>query len=117
MDREPPRFTRTYTIFPITALSRSLLGDEALEPFADRLHLRRVEPAQRGVEQDRWLDERGAARQRCDRLAMPGEARRRAGLGDKRRSEEHTSELQSLMRTSYAVFCLNNNKHNTSYLT
>src|SRR3546814_7070123 len=30
-----------------------------------------------------------------------------------RRSEEHTSELQSLMRTSYAVFCLKNKKHNT----
>src|SRR3546814_1107332 len=31
------------------------------------------------------------------------------------RSEEHTSELQSLMRISYAVFCLNNTKHNTSH--
>src|SRR3546814_3334797 len=32
------------------------------------------------------------------------------------RSEEHTSELQSLMRISYAVFCLQKNKHNTTYI-
>src|SRR3546814_2219492 len=32
------------------------------------------------------------------------------------RSEEHTSELQSLMRISYAVFCLNKNKHNINYI-
>src|SRR3546814_60102 len=37
-----------------------------------------------------------------------------AGRGDSARSEEHTSELQSLMRISYAVFCLKNTKHNTS---
>src|SRR3546814_3453414 len=35
----------------------------------------------------------------------------KAGVVEKRRSEEHTSELQSLMRNSYAVFCLNKNKY------
>src|SRR3546814_3372890 len=37
-----------------------------------------------------------------------------AGLGSRERSEEHTSELQSLMRISYAVFCLKKKTHNTS---
>src|SRR3546814_5180423 len=41
-------------------------------------------------------------------IGHPGGDPRRKGRGD-RRSEEHTSELQSLMRTSYAVFCLNKN--------
>src|SRR3546814_1460916 len=37
--------------------------------------------------------------------------------GDRHRSEEHTSELQSLMRTSYAVFCLKKNNNPTTHLT
>src|SRR3546814_7275687 len=46
---------------------------------------------------------------------LRGEAPHRPPLrrpGDQERSEEHTSELQSLMRTSYAVFCLKKKKHN-----
>src|SRR3546814_3165339 len=52
-----------------------------------------------------------------DRLPLCRSARQGAqrGLGMKARSEEHTSELQSLMRTSYAVFCLKNkNSHTTT---
>src|SRR3546814_7002157 len=47
---------------------------------------------------------------RCRRAGRPGEMEERC----RKRSEEHTSELQSLMRISYAVFCLKKKKHNTS---
>src|SRR3546814_19739199 len=51
------------------------------------------------------------------RVRNPGPRQDRAGQarqrGDDDRSEEHTSELQSLMRISYAVFCLKKKKHNT----
>src|SRR3546814_1750820 len=44
------------------------------------------------------------------------ELRRKLGIADDpARSEEHTSELQSLMRISYAVFCLNKKKHTSTY--
>src|SRR3546814_10791195 len=43
--------------------------------------------------------------------ALDGLVRAFVGAGGRSRSEEHTSELQSLMRTSYAVFCLQKNKH------
>src|SRR3546814_5545512 len=52
------------------------------------------------------VEEREAAGQRFDRLTQPLLRRRRRHLGAPLRSEEHTSELQSLMRISYAVFCL-----------
>src|SRR3546814_13258588 len=78
MIRRPPRSTRTDTLFPYTTLFRSLhLGQG---PEAGRYHRQ-------------WLPEQ--------RLA-----RRQAVSWGVRRSEEHTSELQSLMRISYAVFCL-----------
>src|SRR3546814_10452266 len=44
-------------------------------------------------------------------LAIVAVIRRRAGWPGQQRSEEHTSELQSLMRTSYAVFCLKKKTH------
>src|SRR3546814_3423250 len=77
MMRRPPRSTRTDTLLPYTTLFRSLR------------------------ERDRRRDRR--ARHRPDRHRQPGDARR---AGRRARSEEHTSELQSLMRSSYAVFCL-----------
>src|SRR3546814_6412704 len=64
-----------------------------------------------------------AVQLRVDPLGPISDQRRRdaAFLGimfeilERRRSEEHTSELQSLMRTSYAVFCLKKKKHQTNY--
>src|SRR3546814_5237450 len=91
MIRRPPRSTRTYTLFPYTTLFRS--GDPALE-----------------------IESQGQAV--CPRLV--GEANDDIGVaGDRRpiRSEEHTSELQSLMRISYAVFCLKKNKHHPRHLS
>src|SRR3546814_6735730 len=90
MIRRPPRSTRTDTLFPYTTLVRSLL-----EPVI--LAARRP----------------GAARCAPVGLAAHGPRHERLAaiphvvvIGVER-SEEHTSELQSLMRSSYAVFCLN----------
>src|SRR3546814_2764866 len=110
MIRRPPRSTRTDTLFPYTTLFRSL-------------HPRR------------WRQHRDPARARSARAtdaAVGGRARRAADAAAARqpgigralrarapalagaRSEEHTSELQSLMRISYAVFCLKKKKKKTT---
>src|SRR3546814_4475146 len=85
MIRRPPRSTRTDTLFPYTTLFRS----------TDRQAVGRAEDP-------------GVARQGADQPAGGAAARRADGIARPRhrRSEEHTSELQSLMRISYAVFCL-----------
>src|SRR3546814_12399787 len=81
MRRRPPRSTRTDTLFPYTTLFRSqlvLVGAAARAEAAERISDPRHDGVADGSAQgDRFL-----------------------------RSEEHTSELQSLMRISYAVFCL-----------
>src|SRR3546814_11933319 len=99
MIRRPPRSTRTDTLVPYTTLFRSL---RARELHAPRHALGRSRPQIFRAE---------FARERHPAL------RHLADLRFQRhdRSEEHTSELQSLMRISYAVFCLKkkNNKKNT----
>src|SRR3546814_2939855 len=84
MIRRPPRSTLTDTLFPYTTLFRS--GDVAVQ----RLDL---------------LDHRGGDGAAAPRL-QPGRAEPAERVDQAGRSEEHTSELQSLMRISYAVFCL-----------
>src|SRR3546814_3044552 len=90
MIRRPPRSTRTDTLFPYTTLFRSLLRPQAARLPGLRGLLQLEQPA---VEPPVILD----ADALSDRLAIGAE---------RVRSEEHTSELQSLMRISYAVFCL-----------
>src|SRR3546814_7633154 len=99
MIRRPPRSTRTDTLFPYTTLFRS--EDAAIRR-------RRPQPLGQGPQLPFW---RWRARLDAERLSslLPDAARRRQA----RRSEEHTSELQSLMRTSYAVFCLKKKKNKT----
>src|SRR3546814_3364779 len=114
MIRRPPRSTRTYTLFPYTTLFRS--GDVASIHDVCTLRKRRrrelSEPAATSYVQLR-------ASSFC---AFGGELIRRRGIGAMPhpsgplsfaapRSEEHTSELQSLMRISYAVFCLKKKKN------
>src|SRR3546814_9116743 len=94
MIRRPPRSTRTDTLFPYTTLFRS---QGILSP-------RR--PCLRRPVADRALEGRGA--DRVSRAAVPTDP---APV----RSEEHTSELQSLMRISYAVFCLKKKKEKTQH--
>src|SRR3546814_8190452 len=106
MIRRPPRSTRTDTLFPYTTLFRSPRhADETRRPGTaghPRDALRQVQGAA----------DRRPARQlpqlvRPRRLSPGGD---RASAGPDARSEEHTSELQSLMRISYAVFCLKKKK-------
>src|SRR3546814_3715907 len=98
MIRRPPRSTRTDTLFPYTTLS-DLVRPERLCPC--RSWLCRDHPQIAG------RDGRSGA---CASDAGDGPS---FGL----RSEEHTSELQSLMRISYAVFCLKKKKRTHYRLT
>src|SRR3546814_6356435 len=119
MTRRPPRSTRTDTLFPYTTLVRSVRarakqgvhtsgrergGAERLpEPVGDVLRER--EPAHA------W------AATAASTLSCRPKTLSRPVIWKILRSEEHTSELQSLMRISYAVFCLkkkNNTKVNIS---
>src|SRR3546814_10105573 len=93
MIRRPPRSTRTDTLFPYTTLFRSSRRHHSRH----RLHCAGPDSARRDL--------------RTWRLRFMGQLERawRQGVSGRecaRRSEEHTSELQSLMRISYAVFCL-----------
>src|SRR3546814_9005933 len=119
MIRLPPRSIRTYTLFPYTTPVRAIV--KSAEPD--------------GGPGAGAADELAALLDRADRFSFVGNGRagknRQAkGCADcmldrhhrqfpscfpvRRRSEEHTSELQSLMRSSYAVFCLKKKKiHHT----
>src|SRR3546814_5188912 len=100
MLRLPPRSTRTDTLFPYTTLFRS----PRARPAGDLPHRAR----RRGRPRARP----GAGRRRLRGQAVL--AARAGGAGARAaRSEEHTSELQSLMRISYAVFCLKKKKETT----
>src|SRR3546814_1511263 len=93
MIRRPPRSTRTDTLFPYTTLFRS---------FGLQIEQRAYSTAEEARDQVAELVALG-----CGAIVGTGfisELADRAGVAA--RSEEHTSELQSLMRISYAVFCL-----------
>src|SRR3546814_2454681 len=105
MRRLPPKSTRTDTLFPYTTLFRS--GARVARELDAIIAARGVPPlmivSDNGTELTslailRWTQERPIEWH----YIAPG-----------KRSEEHTSELQSLMRISYAVFCLKKKKKNT----
>src|SRR3546814_7537414 len=105
MIRRPPRSTRTDTLFPYTTLVRSLRNGS--------MHNSRAkggcqEPPRRNADGSRRADSRAASVAADNSAPALSSA---CSSSDKRRSEEHTSELQSLMRTSYAVFCLKKKTH------
>src|SRR3546814_7399332 len=89
MIRRPPRSTRTDTLFPYTTLFRS--HRVSRPAFARFFRPFRVSPR-----------------------TSAGTASGSRPAHCRRRSEEHTSELQSLMRISYAVFCLKKKKRRTN---
>src|SRR3546814_7876010 len=112
MIRLPPRSTRTDTLFPYTTLVRSQAAEgrarhQGRARRARRSGIRdagdaageRPMPRPQYFSGARVHEGGGAGAPRGDRRARPA-----------RRSEEHTSELQSLMRISYAVFCLKKKK-------
>src|SRR3546814_10634819 len=107
MIRRPPRSTRTDTRFPYTTLFRAIPGSDDVmlnyqtTSFHDALYVRQVLGLRPAPEFEEWLAKMKILRQDGNRLQ----------LGRELRSEEHTSELQSLMRISYAAFCLHNKKN------
>src|SRR3546814_3354907 len=114
MIRRPPRSTRTDTLFPYTTLFRSAeflaaLRDDLNTPLAiKRLHDMPAENLKAS------LALLGFAGKQADEALSPTLQalldERAQARANKDRSEEHTSELQSLMRISYAVFCLKKKK-------
>src|SRR3546814_14055491 len=95
MMRRPPRSTRTDTLFPYTTLFRSLQEQIDAAGLGARISM----PGRVGNVADWYMQ--------SDLYVLSS---RVEGLSNTllERSEEHTSELQSLMRISYAVFCLKN---------
>src|SRR3546814_6415946 len=106
MRRRPPRYTLTYTLFPNTPLFRAVadagIGNAAGLDLVQHVQLG---PGAGGEDQpiaDRPAFGGLAVSLDLDPVVLHAQD---AAMGD-HRSEEHTSELQSLMRSSYAVFCL-----------
>src|SRR3546814_1798482 len=117
MRRRPPRSTRTDTLFPYTTVFRANAGGNLTRPAND-------------YTEDEWrqvfevnlfsafelcrhaypLLTKHAASSIVNVGSVPGATHARSGA----RPEEHTSELQSLMRISYAVFCFKKKKYPTS---
>src|SRR3546814_3866270 len=105
MIRRPPRSTRTDTLFPYTQLFRSRQADigRQLDPVGDQIWMC-------GITDDEVGQPLATEPQIGDMIAR-GDAlfgEEPIDIARRDRSEEHTSELQSLMRISYAVFCLKN---------
>src|SRR3546814_3522941 len=95
MRRRPPRSTRTVTLFPYTTLFRSVVGGFKVD--VKRAHIRLVQRHDGAI---------------ADHVHISANY----GVEYAGRSEEHTSELQSLMRISYAVFCLKKKKTTERYI-
>src|SRR3546814_6128107 len=116
MVRRPPRSTRTDTLFPYTTLFRSIGTIMVGNVF------RIIMPAQRALVA-------AIAENRTPDPALPAKGLLRSRHNNyftlpvlfimisNHRSEEHTSELQSLMRSSYAVFCLKKKKKHINTIT
>src|SRR3546814_1658413 len=115
MIRRPPRSTRTDTLFPYTTLFRSLLRAEALiGPHEDNISS--FKGLQRVLRDDDRIRHFTAARQEANAHGKPRlQTSRNIKHSRGGRSEEHTSELQSLMRISYAVFCLKKKKNTRTH--
>src|SRR3546814_2268397 len=114
MRRRPPRSTRTDTLFPYTTLFRSIHRDLRAGDVAGARpgeeHHRIGDLLRPAIAAERSQCRHGRGILAIDRVHVGID---RAGL---HRSEEHTSELQSLMRTSYAVFCLKKKKQQCTYI-
>src|SRR3546814_7315488 len=99
----PPRATRTDTLFPYTSLVRSLVVDDAGG------HEQRA--LEGGVVEDvEHAGDRGPRRAEAEQHGDQAEVAHGRVRQQPLRSEEHTSELQSLMRLPYAVFCFQQKK-------
>src|SRR3546814_10863731 len=142
MKRRPPRSTRTDTLFPYTTLFRSAQGDGENHQEQQGRDRRRPDCLQLDLEKTpHLLDIKGLQARNVERadtrhtglrkgrrhrgfsrvgacnlgLVVHGDLAYRLPDFTASRSEEHTSELQSLMRISYAVFCLKKNNQTTTH--
>src|SRR3546814_4540484 len=105
MIRRPPRSTRTDTLFPDTTLFRSPFLLDTLIAVEDRDFYHHFGVSPKSIARAIWVNTSSG------RMRQGGSTLTQQLV---KRSEEHTSELQSLMRISYAVFCLkkkNKNQH------
>src|SRR3546814_7102999 len=107
MIRRPPGSTRTDTLVPYTTLFRSRVARGRRPSPREGVPVRGLQAGAR-VREPRG-GARGAGRTPPRHLSRVGQGS--TDRVDAQRSEEHTSELQSLMRISYAVFCLKKKKH------
>src|SRR3546814_1678934 len=115
MLRRPPRSTRTDTLFPYTTLFRSGGEDfdaRIIDYLADQFK------NEQGIDlrQDKLALQRLKEEAEKAKIALSSSTQPEINLpfitaDASGRSEEHTSELQSIMRISYAVFCLTKNTH------
>src|SRR3546814_6455828 len=118
MKRRPPRSTRTDTRFPYTTRFRSMIVDfgsaaeaedeQGLAHFIEHMAFNGSRNVPEG-EMVKMLERLGLSFG-ADTNASTGYTQTQYKLDLPKRSEEHTSELQSLMRISYAVFCLKKKK-------
>src|SRR3546814_10364465 len=109
MIRRPPRSTRTDTRLPYTPLFRSpgeAAGGGGRRPFRQAAH--RLGEVPGGGRRRRYIVRLNEMLMRSSWIGL-GLTLWRRKLRNMSRSEEHTSELQSIMRISYAVFCLKKN--------
>src|SRR3546814_10793770 len=120
MKRRHPRSTRHEPLFPYTTLFRSELEDPGrlLHPRLDLRLRHAAQPQAIGhVVVDRHVRIERVVLEHHGDVAVLGlqPVDHALGDGDLARSEEHTSELQSLMRISYAVFCLKKKTHTITH--
>src|SRR3546814_6830078 len=98
MLRRPPRSTRTDTLFPYTTLFRSARHASRIASNLGWFDTQKPPTVPTDLEKVQTTKSTSPSNPWSSYTPRP--------LGPKKRSEEHTSELQSLMRISYAVFCL-----------
>src|SRR3546814_86160 len=117
MIRRPPRSTRTDTLFPYTTLFRSNDVDQPFEQARTEILKWAAKRSGQPLPQEAWeglaFETLSAGR---TTLGVRVDAESSKVWSVRGRSEEHTSELQSLMRISYAVFCLKKKKKNKQKL-
>src|SRR3546814_1823138 len=113
--RRPPRSTRTDTLFPYTTLFRSVIETDH-QIGSGRICRADVALLRQFIGNEIGILGKFKAAAELRIISHHGEALPLGGRQLLERSEEHTSELQSLMRISYAVFCLKT-KNNTTNKT
>src|SRR3546814_5426235 len=113
MIRRPPRSTRTDTLFPYTTLFRSRKKGQCFDKLSTNGLNKPHFVASRLRANDLNRGSIGASTRPLHVAALRRDMHRQpVQVLSQHRSEEHTSELQSLMRISYAVFCLKKKKNN-----